>query len=232
MARKKIVFIIVEGPSDKTVIGTLFNRIYDSSRVYVHVMHRDITTEMRVTPHNILSKLGNELKKYRNSNHFSNSDFQEVIHIVDMDGAYIPNTCIIENPEAKKPIYSTGSIETKNVNNIVNRNAQKRSNLELLYTSDKLCKTIPYRIFYMSCNLDHVLYGKLNSSNEEKENDAYNFAERYKNNVGEFKRFIASSDFSVVMGYRESWEFIKLDNNSLKRYTNLGLCFRDSSLGA
>lgn len=35
MARKKIVFIIVEGPSDQDALELLLNNIFDSNRVFV-----------------------------------------------------------------------------------------------------------------------------------------------------------------------------------------------------
>lgn len=88
---------------------------------------------------------------------------------------------------------------------------------------------MPYRVFYMSCNLDHVLYDKLNSSDEEKETDAYQFARQYRDNIAGFVEFIAESDFSVMDGYKESWEFIKDDLHSLERYSNLGLCFKEEN---
>lgn len=77
----------------------------------------------------------------------------------------------------------------------------------------------------MSCNLDHVLHNKQNSSDEEKENDSYQFVKMYKDDLPEFLKFICESDFSVKSEYRESWEFIKQGKNSLNRYTNLRLCF-------
>ena len=77
----------------------------------------------------------------------------------------------------------------------------------------------------MSCNLDHVLYGKLNSTDDDKENDAYAFAKKYKDDIDGFLSFISDSDFSKTEDYKASWEFIKKDHNSLGRYTNLGLCF-------
>lgn len=79
----------------------------------------------------------------------------------------------------------------------------------------------------MSCNLDHVLYGKLNSTDEEKERDAYAFARKYKDDIDGFLSFISDSDFSRTDGYRESWEFIRQDFHSLERFTNLGLCFSE-----
>ena len=87
--------------------------------------------------------------------------------------------------------------------------------------------SIPYRAYYRSSNLDHVLYGKLNSSDEEKENDAYAFAKKYKDDIDGFLKDISDSDFSRMEGYKESWAFIKKECHSLERHTNLGLCFSD-----
>lgn len=156
LARKKIVFIIVEGPSDDTALGTLFHRMYDQNTTFVHIMHRDITA--------------------------------------------------------------------RSAEKIAARNRQKRQNLNKLYTCPQLWK-IPYRVFYMSCNLDHVLYNKLNSSDKEKENDAYVFALQYRDHIDAFRAFIADSDFSISTDYKKSWEFIQTGTESLKRHTNLGLCF-------
>ena len=224
LARKKVVFIIVEGPSDDEALGTLFCKIFDNNSVYVHIMHKDITTDRGIKPENILAKLGNEVRKYAKANHFTNQDFQEIIHIVDMDGAYVPEECVVENSKITKTIYSTSNILTSSVSNILSRNEQKRNNLNKLCLCSKLWN-ISYRVFYMSCNLDHVLHNKLNISDIEKENIAHEFAAYYRTNVGKFRRFMLDSDFSVVAGYKESWEFIKSGIESLQRHTNVGLCF-------
>lgn len=225
MARKKIVFVIVEGPSDEEALGVILNRIYDNNAVYVHIMHRDITTERGVTASNILSKLGAEIRQYAKDNHFEKGHFKEIIHIVDMDGAYIPNDNVIADPTAQVPIYSVTDIRTYNKQGIEQRNQQKRSNI------DKLCSCkeiwgVPYRIFYMSCNLDHVLYNKLNSSDEAKEADSFRFAKYYRDKIPAFLTFISGSAFSVMDGYKASWDYIKQDLHSLERHTNLGLCFQ------
>ena len=224
LARKKIVFIIVEGPSDDTALGTLFHRMYDQNTTFVHIMHRDITAEHGVTPENILARLGNEVRAYARSNHFTNKDFQEIIHIVDLDGAYIPDSFISENVSVSKTVYSESGITARSAEKIAARNRQKRQNLNKLYTCPQLWK-IPYRVFYMSCNLDHVLYNKLNSSDKEKENDASVFALQYRDHIDAFRAFIADSDFSISTDYKKSWEFIQTRTKSLKRHTNLGLCF-------
>lgn len=226
MARKKVVFIIVEGISDETALGSVLSRIYDTNYVYLHVMHRDITTERGVNASNIVATLGNTVRAYAKENHFKSSDFQEIIHLVDMDGAYIPDDHVIMNESAIDPLYDTTEIKTANRKGILLRNKQKRENL------DRICEThdiwkLPYHVFFMSCNLDHVLHDKQNCTNAEKENNSYMFALKYKNSPSSFIDFIANSDFSVMTDYKNSWSFIKQHLHSLERHTNLGLCFKD-----
>lgn len=223
MTRKKIVFVIVEGPSDEGALGVLLNRIYDSSSVYVQVMRYDITTELDINSRNVVSKVGNLVRGYAGRT-FKQSDFSQVIHITDMDGAFIPDSNIIEDSTKQKPFYLATEIRTCNKSRIENRNRRKRENLNRLASTSKVWN-IPYQIYYMSRNLDHALYGKLNSTDEEKESDSFYFAERFKDDIPAFLRFISSSEFSVVGDYTQSWQFIKEDIHSLERHTNLGICF-------
>lgn len=64
MARKKIVFVIVEGPSDEEALGVLLNRIYDKDTVFVQIMHKDITAEYGNSSANIVAAIGNEIRAY------------------------------------------------------------------------------------------------------------------------------------------------------------------------
>ena len=224
VARKKIIFVIVEGPSDEDALGVILSHIYDKNEVYLHVVRGDITTKFGISSGNIISYIGNKIREYAKDNHFKKTDFRQIIHIVDTDGAYIPDDNVIGDDALEKILYSTTSIQGKNKPAIELRNRQKRENINRLCTTPEIWET-PYHVFYMSCNLDHVLYNKLNSSDEEKEVDAYHFAERYGNEIPAFWTFISSSDFSVMTGYRESWEHIKKELHSLERHSNLGLCF-------
>ena len=79
----------------------------------------------------------------------------------------------------------------------------------------------------MSCNLDHVLYNKRNSSDEEKENDAYAFARKYKDDIKGFISYMFDSDFSANTNYEESWKYIEEGMNSIERNTNLNLCIKE-----
>ena len=224
MPRKKIVFVIVEGPSDEETLGVLLNRIYDSNFVYIHVMHCDITTEMNVNPGNVVAKIGDLVKKYAGRT-FKSADFCQIIHITDTDGAFIPNDAILEDESAIKPFYSETNIKTHSKIGIENRTQRKRENLNRLSSTSEIWN-IPYRIYYMSCNLDHTLYGKMNSTDDEKKNDAFSFAKKYRGNIPGFINYISNSDFSVVDSYPQSWQYIREGLRSLERHTNFGLCFK------
>lgn len=141
-----------------------------------------------------------------------------------MDGAYIPDGNVTEDTSLDKVQYGPTEIRTASRAKILSRNHQKRQNLNRICGQPEIWG-IPYRVYFMSCNLDHVLYDKPNSTDEEKENNSYAFAKKYKDDPVSFVEYIQKSDFSVVNGYARSWDFIKQGLHSLGRYTNLGLCF-------
>lgn len=225
VTRKKIVFVIVEGPSDDTALGVMFTRLYNKNLVRVEITHGDITTRDWVRTDNIAARIGDLVKGYAAANHFKASDFQEIIHIVDTDGTFIPEGAVVEDPTCQEPSYSLTEIRTNKPASIRRRNESKSAILIRLASLKHVWKTIPYHVYFMSCNLDHVLNGKQNSSDAEKEDDAYAFARHYRDHLLEFLVFICDSDFSVKLDYKESWEFIRQGLHSLERHSNLGLCF-------
>ncbi len=175
---------------------------------------------------NVVSKVGNLVKQYAAYNSYKAKDFQEVIHIVDTDGTYISNEKVIEKSSITDIEYTEENILCSNKSSIEIRNANKSAVIDRLISNNHVWNSIPYKVFYMSCNLDHVLYNQLNCSDEEKEENAYEFAKRYKDDIAGFVNFMILSPFSIIDGYRESWEYIKKETNSLKRNTNFGICIR------
>lgn len=167
MARKKIVFIIVEGPSDEEALGVILNRLFDNNEIYIEIMHGDITSNLSIKPDCIASAIGNVVKKYAASMHFKQVHFQQVIHLIDMDGVYIPDSSIITNTELSEPFYSLTEIQSANPERIKERNKHKQLKLNRISILKKVWRSIPYQAYYMSCNLDHVLYGKMNSTDRK-----------------------------------------------------------------
>lgn len=218
--------MIVEGASDETALGVALSHVYDKDTVHIHIVHGDITTRKNITSNNIVATLGKDVKSYANSQHYTAQDFKQIIHIVDTDGMYIPNDKIIKDESCKNVTYKKDGIHTVDVEGIAARNLQKRENIFRLKSCHKIWN-IPYRVYYMSCNLDHVLHNKRNSTDEEKENDAYAFARKYKRDVGAFVRFICDSEFSINGEFKDSWEYIEKDMNSIERYTNFSICIKE-----
>ena len=105
LARRKVVFVIVEGPSDETALGIVLNQVFDRESVHVHIMHGDITTRVGVNSQNIVAKVGNEVKAYATSNHYKPADFKQIIHIVDTDAAYLADNKVIEDTEIFQSHY-------------------------------------------------------------------------------------------------------------------------------
>lgn len=224
MPSRKIVYVIVEGPSDDTALGAILANLYDKNSVYVEITHGDITSSKGIRADNIVSKIGILIKRYAASNHYTYKDFQEIIHIVDTDGVYIPDRCVLEDVSSEKVMYYTQEIRCSNQKAIIKRNKDKSDILNRLIAQNVIWKVL-YKVYYMSCNLDHVLYNKQNSTDEEKENKAYAFALRYKNDIHGFLSFISKSSFSVNTNYKDSWNFIKEESRSLQRYSNISLAF-------
>ncbi len=162
MARK-IVLVIVEGPSDETALGLILTRLFERQAIFFHVMHEDITTSLGVKPGNVVMKVGNVIKFWADNNHFCANDFQEIIHLVDLDGAYVDDKFIIRDSRAQKVLYSENEIRCSRPDEIRRRNEDKRGNIDRLCCTGRIWKIIPYKVYYMSSNLDHVLYNKLNN---------------------------------------------------------------------
>lgn len=188
-------------------------------------MHCDITTELDINAGNVVAKIGDVVKKYAGRT-FKPGDFNRIIHITDMDGAFIPDDAVVEDNTAVKPLYSATEIRTQRKSGIENRNQRKRECLNRLSSASRIWG-VPYQIYYMSCNLDHALYGKLNSTDNEKEADAFAFAKKYRDDIPGFIKYINESDFSVAGSYPQSWQYIREGLHSLERHTNLGLCFQE-----
>ena len=225
LSRKKVLFVIVEGPSDETALGVLLNRLFDRNAVYVHIWHGDVTSDAKSNPSNIISKVGNAVRFYAKSQHYGKKDFSEILHITDTDGVFIPENYVIEDLTLTDHLYSETAIRTPRRDHILERNRLKADNINRLLSCKEIW-SIPYSLYYMSSNLNHVLYGRLNCTDDEKENNAYRFASTYKDDLDGFLNYMRESDFSVMTGYKESWDFIRQEGHSLERHTNLGMKLR------
>lgn len=225
--RRKVVLAIVEGPSDETALEQALAALFDSDDVMIKVVHGDITADLRSNPSNIVSSIGDLAKNWASRYGLKRRDFLKIIQIADTDGAYIPDANVIEDVKHNgHPKYGETTIVASPGSGIKARNARKRSNLIKLSSTATVWGNVPYSIYYMSCNLDHVLYDVQNSDDETKRRNAFQFAKTYKDDLQGFIEYISDSSIAVVGNYKETWAYIRQGLNSLRRHTNFNLCFQ------
>lgn len=230
MSERKVVLVIVEGPSDATALGGALSRVFATSDVRVEVMHCDVTVKDGSASDTICSVIGGIVTGYlQRTPGIQAEDILQIIHLVDTDGAYVPNEVIVQTEGRERTMYFDDQIQAVNKRSLEIRNSQKRSCLKTLIRTKKILRDIPYSVYFMSCNLEHALHGKRNCTNREKRRLAEDFDDRFGEDAEAFKKFIGNSAFSVNGGYRQSWEFIQQGVESLLRHTNLGLCWQDEA---
>jgi cupin superfamily acireductone dioxygenase involved in methionine salvage len=223
MSEKKVVAVIVEGPSDENAIGGILKEHFSSEEVQFAVVHGDITSDFNTKTDNVLKKLNKIIENLRSKYGYQWKDFVRVIHLVDTDGAFTKEC--IQEADVDNIQYYEDHIETSNVLDTERRNEHKAEILFKLYSTPSINK-INYNIFFNSCNLEHVLFGQLKDfSDEEKEEMSDEFAERYEGKVDEFIKFISDPLIAVPGAYKATWKFIEKDKNSLHRLSNMHLIF-------
>ncbi len=223
---KKIILFIVEGINDETSLSLILSKLVSDTSVQFHVINQDITADFNSNCQNIIRKIDNEVKKFiAQNNGLKKTDIKEIIHIVDTDGAFIKSDFVLEDATKEKTFYTETSILTNKRDLIVERNERKSSILNKLHQTNHIGK-IGYKVYFFSCNLEHVLHNSQNTSFKKKSLYSYEFVDRYVNEEQKFVDFLNSDDFATPGDYKESWDFIKEDCNSLNRYCNFHLYFK------
>lgn len=84
---KKVILVIVEGPTDEDALSSVLKQIFSSAEVHFHVIYGDITTEDAITANNaksyVAKRIAAEMKKYA----YKESDILQIVHLIDTDGA-------------------------------------------------------------------------------------------------------------------------------------------------
>lgn len=234
---KKIVLFIVEGITDQisleNIVDTLVDEYNSSSKcvdnVIFEISKGDITSDYRSKSDNIKSKI-TKIINAKGKRKFAPTDYKEVIHIIDTDGAYIDDSRIFQDASKEKFFYSPDGIYYKNRNDVIERNKHKREIIESLLGIKTVYRSVKYRVFFLSSNLEHVLHDEMNVEDVRKTELAKAFEREYEDRTKDFIGFMCNSSFACKENYKESWDFIKQDNNSIKRYTNLDIFINEYSV--
>lgn len=209
---KKVIAVIVEGPSDEAALGSILKEYFSSAEIQFVVVHGDITTKDYTSTDNILSKINNLIESVKQKYGYKREDFLKIIHIVDMDGAFCNDAIVEKDIEGVR--YYLDRIETKYPDYLIRKHTQKAEILSKLYSSGKI-NGVSYRIYFNSCNLEHVLFNELKD-----------FTEKYEGKVEDFVEFISQDDLIAPGTFKQTWQFIEKEKHSLERFTNMHLIFK------
>lgn len=240
--KRKVVLFLVEGQSEINALKPVLSALYDSIDPEIEVFFPTIIEDGCDTRGDITSKYGIcpdviegciyklFLKEFFDTEKLFPKDISEIIQLVDLDGAYIPDEQVLygDNPNGEeKPYYSNSGIITTDVENMLLRNERKRKNLDYLSALTEIhvkAKRPKYSVFFFSSNLDHFLYGDANLSTREKINKSDEFAAQYELDPDGFISAIKTTPGALLlMDYKQSWEFIKENDNSINRYSNINV---------
>ena len=220
----KVVLFIVEGATDKRALASIFRKIYRNRTVRFEFTHGDITSDETISIKNVEDEIYKYVKSYVDISKIKKSDIWQIVQIFDMDGAYADDSRIVEG-ETREFFYTEKEISCKNHEKISLRNKNKKELMEYLLSLQEI-KGISYEGYYMSCNLDHALYGLMNLSDEEKKKQTDSFYLAFWEHPELFLPFLEKYVVNgVPNSFPASWIYIKEDNHSLERHTNLHIYF-------
>ena len=226
---KKYLLFIVEGINDKREIQAMIravtnNRFCDHYVDSYCIKGGDITAENKSNEKNIISKLNEVVINWRNGGEqpfqrIAVSDVERIIHIVDTDGAFVPESAVIETDDAKIQYYDDVMCSI-NRNETVNRNRKKARVLRKLIVTKQI-DNIPYTVYFSSCNMDHLLFDIRNSDQPTKKKNSQLFAVRCQSEA--YLKETVYSPQICAHSFNESWDMIQQDRNSLRRHTNINI---------
>lgn len=230
MQTKKYVLFIVEGKNDQIEIQAMLrafcaenlrDKYFDVYLPY----NGDIT--FSETEKTIKGKLTEIVLSWRRGetrlhpfHPVSPSDVAKIIHVIDTDGTFIPESAIIE-ADVGDVQYNDDNIKYGDRSFVVGRNRKKSRAIRTLLTV-KTVDNIPYELYFASCNMDHVLFNQRNPKAGAKGPNARIFASRCKR-PEDLNQTVFREGVRFDGSLPESWEFIQIDNHSLCRRSNINI---------
>jgi hypothetical protein len=224
---KSVILFIVEGANDEVALGAALTNLQKKQSpdklVHIGITHGDITSDFKTK--NVEKVLSQHIEAYRAGYKLRKKDFCKIVLLVDMDGAYVPATAIVESSEHENAFYTESEILHKEPLKLQKTHEHKQRNINTLLTLSHVFDGIPFSMYFVSCNLDHIIDGNANLTNREKNAAADSFADRCGDKPQEFLSFFNNPELVLGHEYNETWHIIRQDNNSLKRCSNLNVFF-------
>jgi hypothetical protein len=227
--KKKVVLLIVEGSCEEVLLYNRLRCLFEQHNIRFHIQRGDILYDLDRPEEPIKSVIGNAVNGFMMKSKFRPEDVFCVLHIVDMDGCFIPDDAIvIEDTQKELTIYHEDRITVpheKQKQQIATRNADRSNNINIMKAIDTILSgEIDYRMYYFSRNLEHVLFKEPNPEKDRKFPEVERFIEQLEMPIEDFLQ----QSMPLIKGlepYSESWERISESTASLQQYSNVPLLF-------
>lgn len=203
------ILLIVEGILDQLLLNSI-TKLFDEKQVEIESVNGDLlkNKDFVNSYENIVSE------KLSKEKIFNLEDFNEICFVTDTDGCFIDEENIIIDENNKAIKYNDYSIICSNTS--VKEELKIKSN-----NIKKIINNNVFYIYYNSCNLEHAFGGERNNTSTEKKKFALWFTKRYYNRINDFLSLLISINHAETIDYKESWNYIIKDCNSLNSSSNI-----------
>lgn len=184
--------------------------------------HGDFAYDSNVTEQNCITYIEEKVKEHKKLYCLYDHDFLAIVHIIDTDGAFMNMNDIIEDASKQNNLFKDNKLLTNNRDTIIKRFDKKSRIYQKLNVVNEI-SNIKYYKFYFSRNLEHALYGLENVTAIEKKDLSNKFDLEHKGDAEKFKKQLKDIMFDIPNDYNKSWEYIFIENNSLKRCSNISI---------
>lgn len=242
MAKQKVILFLVEGESDLTALVRPFAAYFQDVASTVGESFRcDVTTVSlfrKDADFQVFSNVKETVRRFilsriEQRRTYRWTDLERIVHVVDLDGAFVPDVCVRQDAGLPHTQYQHDEIVTPDREALIRRNKVKSNSLQLLCRAGALTfkqRTVPYQVYFMSRNLEHALFGiEKDLDADMKERLSQTFAEKCRKDPSALQAQLNDPDVRVEGDYQYTWQHVQEGTNSLHRGTNIHLLFEDGS---
>lgn len=233
---KSVIVVIVEGISDQKSFEKYINKASKNKNIFFSVCRGDLLSDFNKDSEEYNDILIKKIKENASENHYDIEDILLVVQLTDTDGVFAPDDDVVEQDTKLQPddnpIYSDKKVKVYDVSKMKKSREFKRERLndciKMNVIKFDLQKHIPYKIYYMSCNLECALHNIYNATDEEKDTLADTFSKKYDDtHFNDFLNFMKELNKSGTENFDESWNYIRQGLNSLLPSSNFVIFFSE-----
>jgi hypothetical protein len=232
MKNKKVVLLIVEGECEEILLTERLRELFKQHQIIFEVQRGDILFNFKEYRKPIKSIIGDKVKETLIKRKFKKEDILAILHIIDTDGCLIAEDKIVINEAQEASIYYQQEQiivpDEKQKESIITRNKLRSRNIRSMNSIEGILSgKIAYRMYYLSRNLEHVIFDEPNPHAKAKIDDVEKFIKDLKIPLEDYLNQympVCAGD-SHQEKYEESWNKVSENTSSLKRMTNVPLLF-------